>query len=381
VEGGFGNAVVGEKAIAGYFGSAASTLVAGGLGAMDVRDTNRINLSNQIFNTASIASFNNLAGTAVSSALQYAMTGSFDLNVLNLSQLTGNPAYNMGLVDLKIGKVGPEGAFGASASLGSGGTSISVGQIVQAMAGLSEAGKVMSFKLGGQSGRSTLDAINMLGYTDLGTNIALARAIKDRKINVNYDKTMASTELGQYDKSSPNLISVNAQYLGNGKLSAADIATILSHEGTHVYGNQVEGVAHVAAAETYAELAKKFGVSDATISAQILAGLSNPASWTKVDTGNVDNWSLAQNSDGGWGASGRGLKDQSRLQTASSCSCENEGVFQRPSSGVRSLKRSRRRGLKKKSQRTLPSPLLCDAPFGSGRRCAHGFRAFGPHEH
>ncbi len=40
--------------------------------------------------------------------------------------------------------------------------------------------------------------------------------------------------------------------------ASAKLATVMSHEGSHYYGNRVEAIAHMSAADTYSQLNQKF---------------------------------------------------------------------------------------------------------------------------
>lgn len=66
----------------------------------------------------------------------------------------------------------------------------------------------------------------------------------------------------------------------------------MSHEGTHYNGKRVEGLAHLAGAETYAFLNNKFTLqADATFSMEMLSGIMNADNW-KENTGDVDHWKM-----------------------------------------------------------------------------------------
>lgn len=78
---------------------------------------------------------------------------------------------------------------------------------------------------------------------------------------------------------------------------SAKLATVMSHEGTHYNGNRVEALAHLAGAETYAQLNQKFNLqADISFSMEMLSGIMNAESW-KENTGDVDHWTLMANGD------------------------------------------------------------------------------------
>ena len=66
----------------------------------------------------------------------------------------------------------------------------------------------------------------------------------------------------------------------------------MSHEGTHYNGKRVEAIAHLAGAETYAFLNKKFTLqADTSFSMEMFSGIMNADNW-KENTGDVDHWKM-----------------------------------------------------------------------------------------
>ena len=135
---------------------------------------------------------------------------------------------------------------------------------------------------------STMNAVNMLGYTGFNDNIRLANDIWDDRLSVNYADTRG--DWGNYKEG--EAINISQTLLGGGAEDSAKLATVLAHEGSHVYGNHVEGIAHLAAADTYSQINQRFGLNaDISFENQIVSALYNPDSWTE-NTGDVDHWKL-----------------------------------------------------------------------------------------
>jgi len=95
-----------------------------------------------------------------------------------------------------------------------------------------------------------------------------------------------------------NVIHINSSYLGADLAGTVELASIMSHEGTHMYGNRVEGVAHTYGAMTYEAVANAYGVEkDENFESAIKEALCNPDSW-KENEGKVDYWRVTKDKDG-----------------------------------------------------------------------------------
>ena len=140
--------------------------------------------------------------------------------------------------------------------------------------------------------------INMLGYTTSGMNQQLANDIWNEKLAVEYGNT--GNDYGNYTLGQ-NKIVLSENLLGGGREASAKLATVMSHEGSHYNGKRIEAIAHLAGAETYAQLNQKFNLqADTSFSMEMLVGIMNADNW-KENTGNVDHWKFKQNNDGSYG--------------------------------------------------------------------------------
>ena len=259
---------------AGNLASLAGSFVSGGLSSVNLRDGNGIKLSGKVFNVEGISAMNGLAGGLASTVVNFGMTGNATFNLASIK--------GVGLLEVTIGK------DGISSRLGSGGMSLSSETLMLAASGRQEAGKVMDWKYGTDESRSTLNGINQLGYTNIQLNHDLANDIWNEQIGVDYADIAG---YGLY-KVGEKSITLNSDLLGGGLEESAKLATVLSHEGTHLYGNRIEGIAHFHGATTYMQLLDQFKLAgDETFAGEIMAGLTDPSSWVE-NTGDEDWWKL-----------------------------------------------------------------------------------------
>ena len=270
----YGSAGKGGWRDAGNLASLAGSFVSGGLGGVNLRDGNGIKLSGKVFNVEGISAMNSLAGGLASTVVNFGMTGNATFNLASIK--------GVGLLEVTIGK------DGISSRLGSGGMSLSSETLMLAASGRQEAGKVMDWKYGTDESRSTLNGINQLGYTNIQVNHDLANDIWNEQIGVDYADIAG---YGLY-KVGEKSITLNSDLLGGGLEESAKLATVLSHEGTHLYGNRIEGIAHFHGATTYMQLLDQFKLAgDETFTGEIMAGLTDPSSWVE-NTGDEDWWKL-----------------------------------------------------------------------------------------
>jgi len=285
----------------GCISSTAGSLVTNSLGAINSYDSNGIALSGKVFDTSSIGKLNSLAGGLASTAVTYGLTGEATFNVLNIADFI-NPNSKLagassGLLEVTLG-----GEKGFSSRIGTGGTNISSSSLLGAVKGMNEASKVTDWKYGSDEQRSTLNAINMLGYTQVKTkendNIQLAKDIWNGELGVEYGDT--GEDYGNY-KVGDDKIKLSNKLLCGGKEASAKLAAVMSHEGTHAYGNRVEGVAHYAADQTYSQINSIFKLNgDTSFSDQMLAGILDRDNW-KENEDDVDHWQqVFENGQLGW---------------------------------------------------------------------------------
>ena len=179
---------------------------------------------------------------------------------------------------------------GISSRLGMGGMNISYENIRNAVIGYKEASKVMEWKYGSTETRSTLNSINMLGYTTILDNHDLAKDIWSKKLAVEYGNT--GNDYGNYTVGE-NKIVLSENLLGGGREASAKLATVMSHEGSHYNGNRVEAIAHLFGLETYSQINQTISSlqEDSSFRSEMLRAIFNPESW-KENTGDVDHWKM-----------------------------------------------------------------------------------------
>ncbi|WP_156809963.1 hypothetical protein [Spirochaeta africana] len=287
----FTEATIGRNAVAGYVGGMAGNITTQSLGRFNLHDSNGIALGSTIFDTENIGAFNSFAGGMTSSAIQYGMTGETTMNLLNLTDVTkifgmdplldrdGNE-LRMGFFEMRLGG-GTEHMFG----LGSGGMDIGYSSMTAALSGLSETMQIAGLRFGGEQGKATLNAVNALSYTSSEMNHALGRQIFDRDIDVLYGE-LGENFIGQFDASKPATIAINSSFLGSGAEKAAQLASILSHEGTHLYGSTSEVGAYAQQTGTYMQLMGawgEYGVGDESFLMESMMQTMRPTNPEPVD--------------------------------------------------------------------------------------------------
>ena len=258
-QGAFGTGAWGS--VAGAAGGAATATT---LGTWNLQDGNNIALSKNVFNTDRIESFNGLMGGLASTGIQYGIAGETTLNVLNFADLGGTANY--GIMEMHLG-----GSRGFGMNLGNNGTNVSYSTMAASMSGLNDTLKITGAKVGAavgdMRGLSTLNAVSMMGYTQDSGNYEIARAIWSGAKDVSYyDATTAGINeqdlkaLGYAEGTSS--VGINAKLLGGGKEGAAQLATLLAHEGIHL-GGKGEFEAKMGGTSAYADLMQAFGVTGA----------------------------------------------------------------------------------------------------------------------
>ena len=266
-----------------------STFTSGMMGQMNLFDGNNLALSNAVFDTGSIQRFNAMAGNLAAQGVNYALTGDFSLNLLNMADLSGGRLQG-GLLELHLGE------DGATMNIGMGGADMSLGTIAASMSGLVDTLKIGTAKAaalaGMREGVATLNGVNMLGYTGNGFDEGLGRSIWGGKVKVEYGDT--GGEFGHYDDNDPNKITLSEKLLDAGLEEAAKLATVMAHEGTHAAGNRYEWVAHEQGLATYSALLQNLGLQgDMEFGMGMVAALLAPESYTE-NTGAVQQWKLME---------------------------------------------------------------------------------------
>ncbi|MGN0750836.1 MAG: M23 family metallopeptidase [Treponema sp.] len=263
---------------AGTISSVVGAGITGGLNGVYATDSNGIALNGRTFNTNGIHAMTGLAGGLTTNVVSLAIGGDATFNIAS--------AYGVGFLEFSVGKNGVHSKFGM------GGTNISYQNLKAAYGGISEAKKVSEWKYNmGEEKKRTLNAINMLGYTNAGNNGQLASEIWNDTKKVEYQNI--DGEYGHFNASEdPNKVILSDALLGKGKEASAMLATVMSHEGTHVYGNRIEGVAHLVGLQTYSQLGEMFKLKgNKTFTDGMVNALLDEKSWQE-NTGDVDYWKV-----------------------------------------------------------------------------------------
>jgi len=277
----FTDSLFGKSALAGYAGSAASTLVNAGLSAATsgFDGSQLAGLSKQ--NQADVAALDSFAGGLASSAVQYALSGQTTLNVLNTADF-GSKA-SVGLVELNLG-----GSDGWSLNVGTGGTDVSLSALASAARGMGVVdtnSEISDFTTANNLTGNEASLRALYGFGD-AKGQALLQGFLDGS------KTIGSIT-GQDAKTVGNTIELNATDLGGDLNQQLDLATVLEQEawrtGTNDGGSAeiVKGLYAVAAHTGFAErVAQEYGSGFET------SGISNDiaALTTLQQSGNIANY-------------------------------------------------------------------------------------------
>ena len=176
--------------------------------------------------------------------------------------------------------------------------------LMSAASGVSEARKVASWKYGGEESLSTLNAINMLGYTKNINNKTLSKDIWNEKVSVGYRDNLVDPETGNrvngYFNGNENSIYIDSSYLGNSKEATAKLSTVYAHEGMHYAGYNTEAQAHQNAFNTYGEIAKLLEITGDTDFAKGIFSEALKASNYEQNDRNVQDWLLVKNNRGSY---------------------------------------------------------------------------------
>jgi hypothetical protein len=277
--------------------SMTSTFATGALGQVNLFNGTGDTLRGDVFNTQDIQKFNKMAGGLVGQGVNYALGGDFTVNVLNLSMLgidIKGERLESGLFEVRFGR------DGVSTAIGTGGVDMSYGALIAGIGGLSSTARIGGSKVaalfGNYRGISTIDAINYLGGTGKANN-ELARNVWTGKVKAKYKDLGTDEEgnerLGLFDPEKGNEILLSKSLLGNkDKGLSAKRAAVMAHEGTHLNGNDYEGIAHLQGNSTYNAINEMFSLEeDGEFSGKIISEILNHKNWTK-NTGDVDNWIL-----------------------------------------------------------------------------------------
>jgi hypothetical protein len=257
-------------------------LTSGALNALNMYDGTGLELIGTVFNTDDIQRFNGLAGGLAEQGFIYGMDGEFTLNVANAGAIfnmvasaagwsggsdprgrqafadISNALNGVGLFEIGFGHDGD-----ITGRIGMGGVDVSPGTLLSSFEGLVSTARIGGAKVaslfGATDAISTINGINYLGHTSSIENQLLGKAIWEREKRVEYGE-LGEGILGTHEGS--DLIRLSSLLLGTDKESAGQIASMLSHENTHILGGD-EFASRVIGYETYAELSRMFGLTGA----------------------------------------------------------------------------------------------------------------------
>ena len=297
-ENAFKEGAFGKSAMASVMSGMAGTAVTTGLNSYALTDGLGRGLEQNTFHTKSIQSFNGLAGGLASSAATYAMTGNAKLNVMNFRDIAQafnldffkskqNPGdwNSVGMLEMNFGK------DGFNMNMGMGGTDVSASLLAASAYGFRDMSKITyakaSYKFGDDRGISKLNAINKLAVTGANGNAEnkkLAEALWERKVKSKF-ADLGANEFGRYDEKNKDTILLSNALRGNTDEASAKLASVMSHEGYHQDGGNVEAFAYMTGLDTYNQINKMFNLTpEEAFSQGMVNGVLNRQNWTGDDS-------------------------------------------------------------------------------------------------
>ena len=203
---GFVESLYSAETISGAIGAG----VTAGLNATTIEYNNQYVNGFNSQQIGNIKTFNSLMGSLATNITSLLMGGNANLNLLSFK--------GVGMLEFSFGK------DGIKSKIGMGGTNISYQNLKAAASGYKEVSKVTDWKYGNEQSSSTLNSINMLGYTNSGMNIQLSKDIWSEKLAVEYGNT--GNDYGNYTLGQ-NKIVLSETLLGGGREASAKLATVM----------------------------------------------------------------------------------------------------------------------------------------------------------
>ena len=262
---GFVESLYSRDTIAGALSAGVNVAVSSGTQNFLTKDGNGYDLTEKVFNTEALKTFSGLTGNAAAALTEYAISGKTTVNLINTSMLgltTPGIEGKREIMQKGLFAVTFDRDKGSSGAISTAGFDMNFGKIATAMNGLHDITKITSAKISNAFGKnqdiSTLNAVNMLGYTYSKENQSLANDIWNNKKKVEYVK-MEDKILGRADEQN-NTIYISDKLLAGGIEGSAQLASMFSHEGLHIDGYD-EVQSRIGGYDTYAQLQLMFGVT------------------------------------------------------------------------------------------------------------------------
>jgi len=265
----FAQGAFGKEAMAGVVAGMAGHAASTSLGKMNIMTNAGNNLTgvSKAFNVGAMRALNSTASGLVSAAVSYGLTGKTTVNLLTpgmfgLKDRYGNPV-NVGLFELSLGKDGVHGA------LGMGGYDLNLGNMAKCFKGYEESRRVFQMKHSGEANNTALEAIAMFDHTqgaggDDYENYKLARELANGTKRVALTdgvSTDGTNYRGMVDPNDSSVININQSMIGSGTLEDyAKVASVMSHEGAHAYGEHVESNAYAYGGDSYLQMVRNVGL-------------------------------------------------------------------------------------------------------------------------
>jgi hypothetical protein len=302
--GAFTEGAFGKDALAGVAGGMAGNFVTAGLGKWNLETSagTKFTGASGAIDPEALRSFNRLMGAASEISVEYWLSGNSTISLLNTGMIglkdVNREAVDIGLLEYHFGD------RGNYFNVGMEGTKVDMLKILQSLKGMDQTARITELRLGGRQGNAELETIAMWEYSSNKMNHLLARMAFNDEIDFELGNGISSEGVryrGLFQHDKPTTLTFSQAMLG--KMSQEDyaiLASLMSHEGSHLLGNRVESIGYLLEQSTYQELTKNLGLQgDREYVEQLYRSLQDASSW-EPNTGGIDyaEWYISKDAIG-----------------------------------------------------------------------------------
>jgi len=295
----FAKGAFGKEAMVGVVAGMAGHAVSTGMGSMNIKSNSGTSLTGVTgaYNVGAMKALNNTMGGLASAAVTYGLTGRTTLNLLNLSMLgiknrETKQTASLGLFELTVGKNGVTG------EIGKGGIDLNLGNMAKCFTGYNESRRVFQMKHSGEANNTAFETIAMIENTKDAKdsdNYRLARELAGgtkRVALTNGVSTGGTNYRGMVDPNDSSVININRAMIGAGTMEDyAKVAAVMSHEGTHSYGNNLESAAYAYGGDSYLQMVRNVGLrGDANFLGEMVKATLDPNNQMVNEQGMQEFW-------------------------------------------------------------------------------------------
>ncbi len=249
----FTQSIFGEKILSGAITTTASGLVDIGLDRINLYDNSGIAL-NDNFQLGNLNASNRFVTKMMSAGLEYGLTDSVSFNLLSVG--LDQDSLNTGVLELNLGK-----DFG-NLKIGSSGYKLNPHNLYKVAEGFVEGAKVYNAKY--FKDKNVFDSVNLMGYCKLECdfNGKTLRDYIDGKVDIVLGSGVTEDDEKYNGYFLDDKIFINKNLLSSSLEDRFKVASVISHEGTHYNGVNIEQDAHFNALQTYIYVNLMFGAKE-----------------------------------------------------------------------------------------------------------------------